>query len=191
MLELRRRFKGEVVALSEYLDRDLVSLWGYDASAERGARTSAAGRPEGSRLLRRRPPQERHHGAVRDAAAPSADLHARGARSRGSSQRLHSRHRTALGGRPPQTLEQYLALFADARPDQRVGEASPSYLRSRRTAAGESPRPSRARGSSRSCASRRAFCARSTCSACRLTWRRRRTSARRSALERDRRRGQA
>jgi Sulfotransferase family len=31
MLELRRRFKGEVVALSEYLDRDLVKLWGYDA----------------------------------------------------------------------------------------------------------------------------------------------------------------
>jgi hypothetical protein len=30
MLELRRRFKGEVVAVSEYLDRDLVSLWGYD-----------------------------------------------------------------------------------------------------------------------------------------------------------------
>src|SRR5271154_1282619 len=30
MRELRRRFKGEVVAFSEYLDRDLVSLWGYD-----------------------------------------------------------------------------------------------------------------------------------------------------------------
>jgi hypothetical protein len=30
MMELRRRFKGEVVALSEYLDRDLVTLWGYD-----------------------------------------------------------------------------------------------------------------------------------------------------------------
>jgi hypothetical protein len=30
MLELRRRFKPEVVALSEYLDRDLVGLWGYD-----------------------------------------------------------------------------------------------------------------------------------------------------------------
>jgi Sulfotransferase family len=30
MLELRRRFRGEVRALSEYLDRDLVSLWGYD-----------------------------------------------------------------------------------------------------------------------------------------------------------------
>jgi len=31
MLELRRRFKGEVLALSEYLDRDLVKLWGYDS----------------------------------------------------------------------------------------------------------------------------------------------------------------
>ncbi len=30
MLELRRRFKGEVAAVSEYLDRDLVTLWGYD-----------------------------------------------------------------------------------------------------------------------------------------------------------------
>jgi sulfotransferase family protein len=28
--ELRRRFKGEVQAASEYLGRDLVSLWGYD-----------------------------------------------------------------------------------------------------------------------------------------------------------------
>jgi Sulfotransferase family len=30
MLQLRRRFKGEVEALSEHLDRDLVALWGYD-----------------------------------------------------------------------------------------------------------------------------------------------------------------
>jgi hypothetical protein len=30
MLELRRRFKPEVEALSEYLGRDLVSLWRYD-----------------------------------------------------------------------------------------------------------------------------------------------------------------
>jgi Sulfotransferase domain len=30
LLELRRRFKGEVAALSEYLDRDLLSFWGYD-----------------------------------------------------------------------------------------------------------------------------------------------------------------
>ncbi|MHB8243579.1 MAG: sulfotransferase family protein [Solirubrobacteraceae bacterium] len=30
MQSLRRRFKGEVVALSDYLERDLVTLWGYD-----------------------------------------------------------------------------------------------------------------------------------------------------------------
>jgi hypothetical protein len=30
MLELRRRFKPEVAALSEHLGRDLVTLWGYD-----------------------------------------------------------------------------------------------------------------------------------------------------------------
>ncbi len=30
MLALRRRFKPEVEALSEYLDRDCVTLWGYD-----------------------------------------------------------------------------------------------------------------------------------------------------------------
>jgi hypothetical protein len=29
-VELKRRFKGEVIALSEQLDRDLLSLWGYD-----------------------------------------------------------------------------------------------------------------------------------------------------------------
>jgi hypothetical protein len=31
MLDLRRRLEPEVRALSEYLDRDLVALWGYDA----------------------------------------------------------------------------------------------------------------------------------------------------------------
>ena len=31
MLELRRRFKPEVQAVSDYLGRDLVSLWGYDS----------------------------------------------------------------------------------------------------------------------------------------------------------------
>ena len=30
MLELRRRFKGEVEAIGDYLGRDLVSTWGYD-----------------------------------------------------------------------------------------------------------------------------------------------------------------
>jgi len=34
----------------------------------------------------------------------------------------------------PETLEEYLALFAGAREGQRVGEASPSYLRSREAA---------------------------------------------------------
>jgi hypothetical protein len=32
MSELQSRFRGEVVALSEYLDRDLLELWGYDRS---------------------------------------------------------------------------------------------------------------------------------------------------------------
>jgi hypothetical protein len=35
----------------------------------------------------------------------------------------------------PESFEAYLALFEDARPDQRVGEASPSYLRSTTAAA--------------------------------------------------------
>jgi hypothetical protein len=30
MHELRRRYKSEVIALSDYLDRDLLALWGYD-----------------------------------------------------------------------------------------------------------------------------------------------------------------
>ena len=30
MLELRRQFKPEVLALSEYLGRDLITLWGYE-----------------------------------------------------------------------------------------------------------------------------------------------------------------
>jgi hypothetical protein len=30
MAELRRRYRPEVQALSEYLDRDLIELWGYD-----------------------------------------------------------------------------------------------------------------------------------------------------------------
>src|ERR1700681_3498814 len=41
--------------------------------------------------------------------------------------------RALLGGVPgglPQTYEEYLALFDPAEPQQRVGEASPSYLRS-------------------------------------------------------------
>ena len=33
MSELRRRFAPEVDAISEYLRRDLASLWGYDSLA--------------------------------------------------------------------------------------------------------------------------------------------------------------
>jgi hypothetical protein len=36
MAELRVRMKPEVVALSEYLGRDLVSLWGYDSVGRAG-----------------------------------------------------------------------------------------------------------------------------------------------------------
>jgi hypothetical protein len=32
MRELRRRFRGEVQAMSDYLQRDLIALWGYDAA---------------------------------------------------------------------------------------------------------------------------------------------------------------
>jgi hypothetical protein len=33
MRELRLRFKAEVEALSAYMDRDLITLWGYDELA--------------------------------------------------------------------------------------------------------------------------------------------------------------
>ena len=33
MLEIRGRYRGEVEALSEYLDRDLITLWNYDSAA--------------------------------------------------------------------------------------------------------------------------------------------------------------
>ncbi len=70
MLELRRRYKPEVAAFSDYIGRDLVKLWGYDRSEEldgrRGGsaasgRTAAAG---GRRHLRA--------GAVRDARPRAA-----------------------------------------------------------------------------------------------------------------------
>lgn len=43
---------------------------------------------------------------------------------------LRPRFEPPGGGRGPQTLESYLALFSGARPEQVVGEASPGYLRS-------------------------------------------------------------
>ena len=47
---------------------------------------------------------------------------------------------------PPKTFEEYLSLFASAEPEQRVGEASPSYLRSRTRRAGASRVCSRRHG---------------------------------------------
>jgi hypothetical protein len=43
---------------------------------------------------------------------------------------LHALTNTHSTGWLPGTLEEYLALFREARPGQRLGEASPSYLRS-------------------------------------------------------------
>jgi len=48
---------------------------------------------------------------------------------------LRSRHRHLGPGKAPETLDSYLALFASARPGERVGEATPSYLRSHEAAA--------------------------------------------------------
>ena len=48
---------------------------------------------------------------------------------------MRSRFQPVRGHSLPETLEDYLALFAGARPDQRVGEATPSYLFSHTAAA--------------------------------------------------------
>ena len=48
---------------------------------------------------------------------------------------LRSRFRRPEGDKRPHTLDGYLSLFAEARADQRVGEASPTYLRSTQAAA--------------------------------------------------------
>jgi hypothetical protein len=48
---------------------------------------------------------------------------------------MRSRFQPARGHSLPETLEDYITLFAGARPDQRVGEATPSYLYSHTAAA--------------------------------------------------------
>src|SRR5579864_4980015 len=47
---------------------------------------------------------------------------------------MRPRFKPAMAGLAPDTLEQYLALFAPAAPGQRAGEASSSYLWSRTAA---------------------------------------------------------
>src|SRR6266566_2098205 len=49
---------------------------------------------------------------------------------------MRPRFQPAMAGRLPQTLDEYLALFAGAKPEQRVGEASSSYLWSATAASG-------------------------------------------------------
>ncbi len=132
MLELRRRFAPEVVALSEYLDRDLVALWGYDRldrqpcpapGSSRGgsgcptsssSATPSAGRPRSTGCC----------GPTRRSSCPTS-------RSRGFSRRSCARPRAVPSSASgPRRSSEYLALFAPARPDQRAGEASSSYLMS-------------------------------------------------------------
>src|SRR5438067_5117590 len=48
---------------------------------------------------------------------------------------MRPRFKPPTGGLPPATLEEYLSLFTEARREQRVGEASSSYLWSRTAAA--------------------------------------------------------
>src|SRR5712664_3554039 len=48
---------------------------------------------------------------------------------------MRPRFEPRLAGSPPETLEEYLSLFAEAEPGQRAGEASSSYLWSRTAAA--------------------------------------------------------
>ena len=80
----------------------------------------------------------------------------------------------------PQTLDEYLALFDAARPEQRAGEATALLPLVATAAARDRRGGSRPRASSRSCASPRASCIRCTCSSCRPTSRRSATCARRS-----------
>ena len=107
------------------------------ASLEPSATVSSGARAARARLLHRRPRQERHDGAVRDARAPPADLHARrqGAvvlRDRSCARACERRRRpSAARARSTDTWR----CSPTPRREQRVGEASPSYLWSEHAAA--------------------------------------------------------
>ncbi len=101
---------------------------------------------------------------------------------------MRARFQRPSSGALPQTLAEYLSLFAAARPEQLVGEASSSYIVSRAAARNIAEvQPGRAR--SRSCASPRASCARSICSCCRTTSRHEKDLRKAIALESERRQG--
>ncbi len=188
MAELRRRFKPRGRGAERVPGSATSSRCGAMTTSTEAPATDTGARP--ARLLHRRAPQERHHGAVRDAQAPPAALHAR------------LQGAELLRGRPAPPRPPPAARAGDARgvpravragaaPDQLAGEASPSYLRSADRRGEIAARCSRTRASSRSCASPRASCARCTCSCCRTRREqkdlRRASRSRPSASERTRR----
>ena len=113
MAELRRRFKGEVVALSDYLGRDLVACGAMTASAERaGSRAVARGsRTSSSSATPRAAPRRctRCCAATRRSSCPTSRSHA------GSRPTCASCFQAYGAGVHPQTLEEYLALFEPRR----------------------------------------------------------------------------
>ena len=166
MLELRRRFKGEVVASAVPRSRSGRDCGAMTASAEQVRRSTGRVPPRaGPRFLHRGPPQVRHDRAVCDAQASPADLHAavEGAPV--------VRQRPALPpARPPGAIGFPRSSRSTWRCSRRRSPAS-LPARPRRCTCGRarrprtSPRWQPARASSRSCASPRASCTRCTTTA--------------------------
>ena len=102
---------------------------GSRARGAAGDELSGRGRTSWSRarLLHSRARKVRHNGDVQDAQETPSDLHAR---VQGAALLLDGSRGAPAGGARPHTMAEYVALFADAEPEQRVGEASPQYIRS-------------------------------------------------------------
>ncbi len=185
MSELRARFKPEVVALSEYLGRDMVSEWGYDSCRVR-QRPRRAARARGSRTSSSsatpraaRPRFTRCSGAIRRSSCPRT-------RSRGSSRPTCARaFSPAARARHPRRSSSTCRCSPAPRPSSARARPPPptSGRRPRRgDRRGGSPR----RASSRSCASRPTSCVRCICSCCRRTSRAVRDLRKAIELESDR-----
>ncbi len=109
--------KPEVVALSEYLDRDLVSLWGYDASTEH--LPCAAGEPHEARGLAPLSDTRRERPTARDARCrarrrPKVYMPSGAASSAGARSRHHAR--PAEASRHPGQLPVAVAAAPDGPP---------------------------------------------------------------------------
>ena len=145
-------------------------------TAARAERCPTSSSSDIRRAARRR--CTRCSGATRRSTCPTA-------RSRGSSPTSCATvRRRAAGRRSRRRSRSTSRCSTAAAPEQRVGEASPLYLWSRTAAGAHRRGRSPTRGSSRSCASRRASCARCTCSSSKPTSRPRATSAGRSRSRR-------